>query len=145
MLNYKRILMATDFSKDSDKVAKKVLELVAQSGGKIDIVHVLEHTPIIYGGEFAIPLDIDLEATLKAHASKALATFCAEHGLSKATQHIAEGSVKRSVVELAEALNIDLIVVGSHGHHGLGIFSGSSAHGILHHAHCDVLIVHLES
>ncbi|MEO1899758.1 MAG: universal stress protein, partial [Methylococcales bacterium] len=37
----------------------------------------------------------------------------------------------------------DLIVVGSHGRHGLALLLGSTANGVLHHAVCDVLAVRL--
>jgi universal stress protein A len=41
----------------------------------------------------------------------------------------------------AQANGVDLIVAGSHGHHGIGRLLGSTADGILHRAVCDVLLV----
>ena len=38
----------------------------------------------------------------------------------------------------------DLIVVGSHGRHGLALLLGSTANDVLHGAPCDVLAVHLK-
>ena len=43
----------------------------------------------------------------------------------------------------AEALNADLIVVGSHGRKGLGLLLGSTATGVLHGAKIDVLTVRI--
>ncbi len=40
---------------------------------------------------------------------------------------------------LAEKLSADLIIVGSHGRHGLALLLGSTANGVLHGAKCDVL------
>jgi universal stress protein A len=37
-----------------------------------------------------------------------------------------------------------LIVVGSHGRHGVRLLLGSTANGILHHAKCDVLAVRIK-
>ncbi|MEZ5528918.1 MAG: universal stress protein [Porticoccaceae bacterium] len=37
--------------------------------------------------------------------------------------------------------NVDLIVVGSHGRHGLSLILGSTATGVLHGSQCDVLAV----
>jgi universal stress protein A len=35
----------------------------------------------------------------------------------------------------------DLIVIGSHGRHGLQLLLGSTANGVLHLSECDVLAV----
>ena len=45
------------------------------------------------------------------------------------------------VASLAEELKADLIVVGSHGRHGLALIMGSTANGVLHGAKRDVLAV----
>jgi len=42
---------------------------------------------------------------------------------------------------LANEIGADLIVVGSHGRHGLALLLGSTANGVLHGAPCDVLAV----
>ena len=39
---------------------------------------------------------------------------------------------------------VDLIVVGSHGRHGLALIFGSTANGVLHGACCDVLAVRIK-
>lgn len=53
------------------------------------------------------------------------------------------GSPKLEIVRVAEERQVDLIVVGSHGRHGLALLLGSTANGVLHHAKCDVLAVRL--
>jgi universal stress protein A len=53
------------------------------------------------------------------------------------------GVPKNEIVELANQQKVDLIVVGSHGRHGLGLLLGSTANNILHHAKCDVMAVRL--
>jgi universal stress protein A len=42
---------------------------------------------------------------------------------------------------MAEELDADLIVLGTHGRHGLGLMLGSTANAVLHGAPCDVLAV----
>jgi universal stress protein A len=44
-------------------------------------------------------------------------------------------------VRIAKERGVDLIVVGSHGRHGLQLLLGSTANGVLHLAECDVLAV----
>jgi universal stress protein A len=41
-------------------------------------------------------------------------------------------------------LNVDLIVVGSHGRHGLQLILGSTANAVLHHASVDVIAVRVK-
>ena len=44
---------------------------------------------------------------------------------------------------VAEEQSCDLIVVGSHGRHGLALLLGSTANDVLHGAPCDVIAVRL--
>jgi universal stress protein A len=53
------------------------------------------------------------------------------------------GTPKQEIVRLAEQEGIDLIVVGSHGRHGLSLLLGSTANSILHYAGCDVMTIRL--
>ena len=58
-------------------------------------------------------------------------------------QWIEFGNPRYDVVRLAEQHQADLIVVGSHGRHGIQLLLGSTANAVLHHAKCDVLAVRL--
>ena len=51
------------------------------------------------------------------------------------------GRPESQIHQLAEDVAADLIVVGSHGRQGLALILGSTANGVLHGAHCDVLAV----
>ena len=54
------------------------------------------------------------------------------------------GEPQQEITQLAAQEQIDLIVVGSHGRHGLAILMGSTAKDVLYHAECDVLAIHLK-
>jgi universal stress protein A len=54
------------------------------------------------------------------------------------------GSVKNEVLRVAEEIGADLIVIGSHGRHGLSRLLGSSTSGIVQGAECDVLTIRVE-
>ncbi len=45
----------------------------------------------------------------------------------------------------AEENDADLIVIGSHGRHGIQLLLGSTANSVLHGAACDVLAVRIGS
>lgn len=142
MANYKHLLLATDLSKDTDKLADHAKAFAKSCNAKVSIVHVVEHTPVVYGGgEFSIPLDINLEEALREHAAQALAHLGKRLEITEKDQYIETGSVKVAVVNLAKKIDADLIVVGAHGRHGIEKILGATANAILHAAKCDVLTV----
>lgn len=53
------------------------------------------------------------------------------------------GVPKQEITQVADEQQADLIVVGSHGRHGLELLLGSTTNAILHHANCDVIAVRL--
>jgi universal stress protein A len=54
------------------------------------------------------------------------------------------GVPKQEIINIAGQEQVDLIVVGSHGRHGLALLLGSTANAVLHYAKCDVLAVRLQ-
>jgi universal stress protein A len=44
---------------------------------------------------------------------------------------------------MAKEEDVDLIIVGSHGRHGLALIFGSTSNSVLHGAPCDVLAVRI--
>lgn len=146
MLKYKHVLLATDLSEETDKIADSAASIARRSHAKISIIHVLEHTPIVYGGasEFTVPLDINLEEKLTENAQKALAVIASRIKIPVENQYIAHGSIKNEISSYAKRHHIDLIVIGSHGQHGIQVLLGSTANAILHAAPCDVLAVRVQ-
>ena len=141
MSAYKHILLATDLSEHSGQIAKKALSIAQECNAQISIIHVIEHSPLAYGGEFSIPIDINLEQTIESNAKEMLNDFAQKYHIPEDHIHISMESVKLAVTSYAEKIHADLIVVGTHGHHGLDFLLGSRANAILHHAKCDVLAV----
>lgn len=142
MSGYKQILLATDLSEETAAIIAAAQSMASQDRAKLSIVHVVEHTPVVYGGgEFSIPLDMSLEEHLTQNAKKALSQLANYAHISPEDQYVTHGSVKHEIIELADKLKADLIIVGSHGHSGIGLLLGATANAILHAAKCDVLAV----
>jgi len=55
------------------------------------------------------------------------------------------GAPKGVILSHAEGLHADLIVLGTHGHRGIGRLLGSTASAVVHSARCDVLTVRIDS
>ena len=88
-----------------------------------------EHTPV--------------EGWREPTARERLRQYAREEGLDHAEQHVSSGYTKQEILDQADAIGADLIVVGSHGRHGLALLLGSTANAVLHGAPCDVLAVRL--
>ena len=140
----KHILVAVDLSPAAHVVAKKAHDIADLFGAELSIVYVLEYCPITCGGgEFIVPLDGETIATLEQQAKLALRNLGAAIGVSERHQYLEVDSVKQAVINLAEKLKVDLLVIGSHGRHGAALLLGSAANAILHAAQCDVLAVRI--
>lgn len=145
METYKHILLAADFSEHGEVVAQRAKALADIYQAKLSIVHVMDNLLIsdaAYGS--TIPFDLDLTAELMAAAKKRLALLAEKLAIPEDNQWMEMGSPKLEIIRIAEENNVDLIVVGSHGRHGLALLLGSTANGVLHHANCDVLAVRIK-
>ena len=66
-----------------------------------------------------------------------------QYNVELANRWLMWGIPKQEIIHIAEQEQVDLIVVGSHGRHGLALLLGSTANSVLHYAKCDVLAVRL--
>jgi len=144
MLKYQHVLVSVDLSPVTDQVLARAQEIAKESKALLSMVHVMEHSPVAYGGEFSIPVDVNLEQSLESEVRKEMQKLGEKYGVAPEHQYLEMGSVKLAVTDLAEALHADLIVAGTHGHHGFDVLLGSRANAILHRAQCDVLIVRIK-
>lgn len=133
---YKNILFATDLSKDSELAADKARELANLYGAALSLLHVIEPIPTYGYVEIA-----ELEEARRDEVNQVLSTLGQRLQVPALNQHIEIGLTKHQILKKAHELGIDLIVVGSHTHHGLARLLGSTANAILHNADCDVMVV----
>jgi universal stress protein A len=144
MLKYQHVLAAVDLSQVTEQVLARAREIADQSKALLSMVHVMEHSPIAYGGEFSIPVDVNLEQSLEQEVRKEMQRLGEKYRIAPEHQYLENGSVKLAVTDLAQTLRADLIVAGTHGHHGLDVLLGSRANAILHRAQCDVFVVRVQ-
>ncbi|MGY6276803.1 universal stress protein [Methylomonas sp. MgM2] len=144
MNHYKHVLLAADFSEHSEKVSATAKGLAEQNQATLSLVHVVENLPITDAAYGPIPFDVDLTQEWMDASKKRLADLGAQMGVPEQRQWLEMGSAKLEIVRVADENAVDLIVVGSHGRHGLALLLGSTANGVLHHANCDVLAVRLK-
>lgn len=144
MGQYTHILLAADFNQESDIVVKRAKALAGTFGAKLSLVHVLEPISIAYGGEFPVDLG-DLHKELEKQAQTQLAALGDQLGVTAENRYLEVGITEKEILRVAKAHGVDLIVMGSHGRHGLALLLGSTANGVLHHADIDVLAVRVSA
>jgi universal stress protein A len=141
---YAHILVAVDFSKDTDRIGERALALARASGARLTFAHVVAavlQEPLF---DVVTSLPLDLEAQLVDNAREGLGKLTQRLGIPDAECVVEVGTPKAAIVRAAQERRADLIVLGSHGVHGLGILLGSTANSVLHSAPCDVLAVRVE-
>jgi len=144
MTYYQHILVAVDFSDHATEVANAAKQIAEQNQAKLSIVYVVDNLPITDANYGPIPFDVDFTQELLDNAKNRLTQFAADLGIPEGRQWLEMGSPKQEIVRVADENQVDLIVIGSHGRHGLALLLGSTANGVLHHAKCDVLAVRLK-
>ena len=134
----KTIVVPTDFSEPSVDAIRTAMELVTQSDS-VHVIHVLEkieHTaPAVMFGDFE-------DETRKERAGEFLNGYLKRHELAGLTELVQVGNPGIVISDYAKQAEADLIVMPSHGHHGLRrILLGSVAERVLRHAECPVLVL----
>ena len=144
-MNYKTILLAHDFSDTGTKAFHRALALTEQFGAVLHLLHVVEYiVPIDTSFGAISPFDGDLTDQLMESAKKRLLHLGGKHNISEEHCRVELGSPKIEIIRIAEFIKSDLIILGSHGRHGLGLLLGSTAASVVNHAPCDVLAVRHE-
>jgi universal stress protein A len=144
MSAYRHILAAIDFGPDNIQVIERAAALAQSHEAQLSLIHVVEFLHIDLANELVLPQDIELEAQLVKTARKKLAEMAQGIRLTNPLgQWVEMGSTKQEILRVAKEQKIDLIVIGSHGRHGLSRLLGSTANAILHGAPCDVLSVRI--
>ena len=140
---YQHILIAVDLTNECHPVVERALAIAASSGAKAALVHIVEPMAMAFGGD--VPMDLSLlQQQQFDQARERLQSFAGRYPQLGAEQrHLAYGQPRQELHRLAEEQGCDLIVVGSHGRHGLALLLGSTANDVLHGAPCDVLAVRL--
>lgn len=147
MSTYKHLLIGLDLSPESQQVVDRVKFLFSDSTAssspiKISVCHILEPLAFTYGGD--IPVDLsDVQLQLEEQARSRLAALASQLNVPEENQHVILGQAAREMHRIASEEDVDLIVVGSHGRHGLALIFGSTSNSVLHGAGCDVLAVRI--
>ncbi|QDQ38960.1 universal stress protein [Legionella geestiana] len=134
---YKRILHATDLSRDHYALCEQAALLARQLNAELYLMHVVAlpaSLQLAQGLGFA-----ELATPSTSDAKTVLSVLGENFGVPVSRQFADIGAVTAHVFDKIRELNIDLLVIGSHTPGGFANFLGSNAQSLVNHAPCDVL------
>ena len=149
-----KIILATDGTKFGDAAAEILGKFSLSDGDEVKVISVVDMAmPLaidIYGGY--LPDTTELEKVAREQAEKVVeATTAKLQGFFGGksvdiSSDVLFGSPDSRIVETAEELAADMIVMGSHGYKRWErLLLGSVSDSVVHHAHCSVLVVRSQS
>lgn len=137
-MGYSRLLCALDLADDNHRIIEKALSLAPREA--IELLHACEH-PITGYGELTGRNHKMTEHQIKQTVFPELTSLSKPYEFSQQQLHIKFGRPADTILEMANSINADLIIMGSHGHSGIRMLLGSTANSVVHSAECDVLTV----
>ena len=143
---YERILVAVDLTEEAEEViaaAKQQADLNASA--ELHLINVIKPLTHTHGGLDigAVSASANLDHLLHERAKERVGSWGKDVGLAEDQVHLKTGNPAAEIRATAEEIQADLIVIGTHGRHGLGLLLGATANGVLHGVNCDVLTVRI--
>jgi len=140
----KTILAPVDFSGATEGVVAQAIALARATEGRVVLVTIIQ--PPVITSEYAPMMEnlAEITAAGEKAAAKHLARLQEElqrDSIPAETVQLS-GAPVANIVEQAEKLGADYIVMGSHGHTAFyDLLVGSTTHGVLMRATCPVVVI----
>jgi len=145
-----KIILATDGTEYGEAAVKVLRTLDLGDGDEVKVISVVDMAlPLgidLYGGY--LPDTSSLENAARENAGKVVNDAAKELNGMFAGKNVAIstdvlfGSPDSRIVETAEEMKADLIVIGSHGYKSWErLLLGSVSNSVVHHAPCTVMVV----
>lgn len=136
-MKLKNVVCAHDFSEQSERALKLAASLARESGAVLHIIHCHEE-PFAYDPqlvESVVPPDLE-------EARKHLEEVSLPDTSLTIVREFITGVPADSILDYADKVKADMIVMGTHGRTGLArLLMGSVAEVVLRSARCPVLVV----
>jgi nucleotide-binding universal stress UspA family protein len=142
---FSTIVVGTDGSEPANQAVAVAMHLARKDGGEVHLVHVIKAAPsgipvTQVGSSVVVRGDDAMTREVRTAADAILEKAGAGAGDLNIRTHIAAGSPADALIEVADKVGADLIVVGSKGMRGAHRLIGSVPNSIAHGANCNVLI-----
>ncbi len=137
------ILVPTDFSETADEALRYAAALAQPLGARVSLVHVFDDP---FAQRVYFEEDVPIPAAMRAEVLAGIQRRFAERvpmvGRAGTTTSVICGAPASAIVNHARDNAIDLIVMGTHGRHGMAhLLLGSVAERVVRTASCPVLTI----
>lgn len=138
--SFEAVLLATDLSVTSSPAEDEAVRLAAGLGARLIAVSVIDPGTLrLPGGRYRAR--VDQVRREREDAAQAMMRRAREAGVAS-TFLVWEGDPGEAIVDAATAEHASLVVLGSHGRHGVGrSLHGSVSDHVIRHAPCPVVVV----
>ena len=147
--HFRRILAAVDLDPtepDTESLARRIMELATslatEEGSELHVVHVwrLAAETALRGRQIdSTDVDKIVQGIEAAHQSE-LDRLLSAYPYDKRTIHLIKGQAGDVIPDVAESLEVDLVVIGTVGRTGVpGLLIGNTAEEVLNAVDCSVL------
>ena len=151
---FSKILVPLDGSEHSLKALEEAVQIAKEFSGKITLIHVYSVQPIMMPEpstvtSLNIPILTGAEVSVMIEAARKWGNKILEDGEQRikamnvqVEKLLVEGHAVEEIVRAANEGNFDLIAIGARGvSHMREMLLGSVTDGVIHHAHCPVLVI----
>lgn len=136
IINYNHIGIAIDFSGEDEKIIQNAL-MIGNKKATYTLIHVVESAAARYFGKNTLDHETQLDSDNLVKYKEKL-----EQMNYKAETQIGFGNPASELAKIISEQNIDLLVMGAHGHRGLkDIIFGSTVDALRHKINIPVLVV----
>lgn len=154
---YKKILLATDGSKESSRAVARIVDLVKGTKAEVLVFHSIEHHNIekvvIGNAEFGNPVYefnqeqyVTIQKRFEQEGNNIInkaKSIIEENGIKVEGRLISGEKPEDYIIHIVPEEHFDLVVLGSKGQHSRlrELLLGSITESVVNHINCDVLIV----
>ncbi|MDP2136342.1 MAG: universal stress protein [Candidatus Didemnitutus sp.] len=140
----KTFLVPIDFSAVTEDVVTTAISFAQAFQGKVSLINVVQ--PPVVTSEFALPVEV-LQEAMNAGEKAAQTKLDVSVGKFRSAKipceaRVVHGPGVTMILEEADKVAADYIIIGSHGHGRIyDLLVGSTASGVIKKAKCGVIIV----
>lgn len=147
-MSAQHFLVAVDLTEEADEVLTAAHQIATERQAQLTAITVVRPMLAAYGnvgfGSFNSST-FDLEAEALKLARIKLTQLADQQGIAPDHCQALLGSPAQEIRRVAQEIKADMIILGTHSRHGMGLLLGSTASGVLHGASCDVLAIKIHN